>query len=74
MAPLGHHTDAYFPRCQIQKRIQNSVQTCKMEHIVKIFIFLINSILDVQLASQYASEIFFSLVFFSTVTYFSNFL
>ena len=56
------------------KRIQNSVQTSKMEHIVKIVIFLINSVLDVRLGSEYASEIFFLLVFFGLVIHSTNFL
>ena len=38
---------AYSPKCQIQKCIQNSAQTSKIGHIVKIGISLINSILDV---------------------------
>ena len=41
------------------KRIQNSVQTSKIEHIVKIVIVLINSILDVRLALEYTSKTFF---------------
>ena len=56
------------------KRIQNSVQTSKVEHIVKIVILLINSVLDVRLGSEYASEIFFSLVFFGLVIHSTNFL
>ena len=59
VTPALKLADAYSPKCQIQKCIQNSVQTSKIEHIVKIVISLINSILDVRLGSEYASEIFF---------------
>ena len=59
---------------QMQKRIQNSVQTSKIEHIIKIVIFLIKSILDVGLRSEYVSEIFFSLAFFGLAIHSSNFL
>ena len=59
---------------QMQKRIQNSVQTSKIEHILKIVIFLIKSILDVGLGSEYASEIIFSLAFFGLAIHSSNFL
>ena len=56
------------------KRIQNSLQTFKMEHILKIVIFLINSVLYVRLGSEYATEIFFSLIFFGLVIHSTNFL
>ena len=56
------------------KRIQNSVQASKMERIVKTVIFLTNSVLDIRLGSEYASEIFFSLVFFGQVIDSTNFL
>ena len=35
------------------------MQTSKMEHIVKIVIFLIDSILDIRLGTEYVSKIFF---------------
>ena len=57
-----------------EKRIQNSVQTSKIEHIVKIVIFLINSALDVRLGSEYTHEIFFSLVLFGLVIHSTNVL
>ena len=44
-----------------------------MEHIVKIVNFLKNSILDVRLGSEYASEVIFKFVFFALVIHSSNF-
>ena len=56
------------------KPIQDLVQMSKMEHIVKIVIFLINSALDVRLGFEYTPEIFFSLAFFGLVIHSTNFL